>query len=141
MTAYLDASAIVPQFVEDIHSPCAVKAMMALTDKPIVSALAIGEVISAISRLARTGALAGNEPHYRVEAFDTWIARFPRTVEIDDTDLLAASLLVRRFDLGLRMPDAVHVAVCRRHAFDLITFDRIMFRAAMALGVAAVIPA
>jgi predicted nucleic acid-binding protein len=43
---------------------------------------------------------------------------------------------VRRFALGLRTPDALHLAICRRLDLPLLTFDRRQAAAAAALGIA-----
>ena len=51
------------------------------------------------------------------------------------SDVEVADLYVRRFDLMLRMPDALHIAICRRERHVLATLDRRMAEAARALGV------
>jgi predicted nucleic acid-binding protein len=43
---------------------------------------------------------------------------------------------VRRFDLGLRAPDALHLAITRRLDATLVTLDRRLAAAANQLGVA-----
>jgi predicted nucleic acid-binding protein len=56
--------------------------------------------------------------------------------EIHATDVRLASVYVRRFDLALRAPDALHVAIARRLDVALVTLDRRMAAAAVELGVA-----
>ena len=45
-----------------------------------------------------------------------------------------ADALVRRLDLGLRAPDALHIATARRLGATLFTFDLGMASAARMLG-------
>lgn len=49
----------------------------------------------------------------------------------------ATRLLLPRTDLGLRGPDALRLAVAKRHGLILYTLDKFLFRAAVALGVPA----
>jgi predicted nucleic acid-binding protein len=42
---------------------------------------------------------------------------------------------VRRFDLILRAPDALHIAIARRLDVALVTLDRRLANAAQALGI------
>jgi predicted nucleic acid-binding protein len=48
---------------------------------------------------------------------------------------------VRRFDLKLRAPDALHLAICRRLQARLVTLDNNLARAARALDVPCINPA
>jgi uncharacterized protein len=57
------------------------------------------------------------------------------TVDIQASDTRLAYIYVRRFDLRLRAPDALHVAVARRLDAVLVTLDRRMATAAIDLGV------
>ena len=50
-------------------------------------------------------------------------------------DLSRAEQLVRRRELKLRAPDALHLAVALRHRLELVTFDDRMAVAAVALGI------
>jgi predicted nucleic acid-binding protein len=49
-------------------------------------------------------------------------------------------MFVRNFALGLRAPDALHAAVCRRADLTLVTLDRRLASAAEALDVRVVVP-
>jgi hypothetical protein len=51
-----------------------------------------------------------------------------------------AGVFVRRFDLALRVPDALHLAIARRLDVALVTLDRRLATAAGELGVAAEMP-
>ena len=54
---------------------------------------------------------------------------------------LDADAYVRRFDLALRAPDALHLAVVQRLDLSLITLDRRLATAARELGVGVEMPA
>jgi predicted nucleic acid-binding protein len=55
-------------------------------------------------------------------------------VEIASSDVAQAGDYLRRFDLALSAPDAIHIAAAQRLGARLVTFDRGMARAAQALG-------
>ncbi|MDO9588458.1 MAG: PIN domain-containing protein, partial [Brevundimonas sp.] len=59
----------------------------------------------------------------------------------ESRDIRAAERLVRAFELKLRAPDAIHLAVCLRHDFRLATLDKKLAFAARAFGVACINPA
>jgi predicted nucleic acid-binding protein len=54
--------------------------------------------------------------------------------ETQGEDFSAATVFLRRFDLGLRTPDALHIAIAARLGAKLVTFDVKMAAAAAALG-------
>ncbi len=135
MTAYLDASAILPTLIEESGSR-AIDAFIAQLDEPLViGEFAAAEVASALSRLVRTDRLTERNAFDRLADFDAWRAVAAGDVDIKQADLRLAHILVRRFDLMLRAPDALHAAICRREDFRLITFDKRLAVAAGQLGV------
>jgi uncharacterized protein len=66
--------------------------------------------------------------------FDAWRANL-EDVETSAVDMAAAAQFVRRPDLALRGPDALHIAIASRLSAKLLTFDAKMADAATALGV------
>jgi uncharacterized protein len=58
-----------------------------------------------------------------------------RPAEIHAVDVRLAAAYVRRFDLALRAPDALHLAVAERLDVPLVTLDRRLATAARELGV------
>ena len=84
-------------------------------------------------RSDRLTATAGREA---LDLFDIWTTSVAELVEVLPGDHRTAAGLVRRFDLGLRAPDALHLAVCLRLGLPILTFDRRQAAAAAALGVA-----
>ena len=101
----------------------------------MVSEFAAAEVASALSRLTRMGALERDVADGHLGDFDAWRAAFTIDLDIQSSDIRLAHIFVRRFDLGLRAPDALHLAICRRAGHKLLTLDRHLAAAAKALGV------
>jgi predicted nucleic acid-binding protein len=133
--AYLDASAILPILVEEAGS-AAVDQFISRHDDPLtVSEFASAEVASALSRLVRTGRLTPDDVSLRLSDFDAWRATATLDADLTAADSRLAGVFVRRFDLGLRAPDALHLAICRREGLKLITLDRRMAAAARELGI------
>jgi predicted nucleic acid-binding protein len=57
-----------------------------------------------------------------------------------DSRYRAADQILRRLDVNLRTPDALHITIAQRLNATLLTFDRSMAAAARALGMAVVTP-
>ncbi len=72
--------------------------------------------------------------------FDTWLARMADRVEISPADVAVATAFLRRLDLTLRTPDAIHIAIAQRMNATLVTFDQGMAESARALGMAVATP-
>ena len=79
----------------------------------IVSDFAAAEVASALSRLVRMDRLTTTEAAERLADFDDWRAGATELADMDAHDCRLANTYVRRFDLKLRAPDALHAAICR----------------------------
>ena len=135
MGLYLDASMILPMLIEETNSGAVDAFVMAATGDPIVSEFAAAEVASAFSRLMRTGVMGRDEAMERLADFDVWRAAATDDVDILASDIRLAGIYVRRFDLMLRTPDAVHAAVCRRAGHELVTLDKRLAIAASELGI------
>jgi predicted nucleic acid-binding protein len=132
----MDASALLPMLVREAASPV-VDAFVAQAHEPLtVSEFAAAEVASALSRLVRTKYLIASEAAERLADFDAWRAAATQDVDLKASDVRLASMYVRRFDLMLRAPDAMHAAICRRANLHLITLDQRLAVAAQSLGVA-----
>ena len=105
-----------------------------------VSDFAAAEVASAVSRLVRTGRLEATDGAASLSDFDVWLAAMTRAAEIHAVDVRLAGVYVRQFDLALRTPDALHLAIARRLDVTLVTLDRRMAAAGRELGVAVEVP-
>ncbi|HWU14760.1 MAG TPA: type II toxin-antitoxin system VapC family toxin [Caulobacter sp.] len=135
MSAYLDASVILPTLIEEAASAVVDRFMDELEDDLIVSEFAAAEVASALSRLVRTGLMDHEDANRRLADFDAWRAAATRDLDLQASDVRLANVFVRRFDLMLRAPDALHAAVCRREDHLLVTLDKRLAAAALELGV------
>ncbi len=129
---YLDASVIVPLFLPEPRSDKAEEYIM--NGDFVVSNLAVAEFSSALSLAVRVKRLPQAAAHAVIAAFDDWMATYALHIETQSEDFIEATKLVRRFDLALRTPDALHISVAARLGARLATFDAEMAVAAAALG-------
>ena len=135
MSVYLDVNVIVALFVRDPLNERADKAMRDLHDSLVVSNLSAAEFSSVIARRVRTRDLRSEEARTAFANFDIWCARHARPIEIGNGDISAAIHLLRRLDLALRTPDALHLAITQRAGCALLTFDKLLASVARAIGV------
>jgi predicted nucleic acid-binding protein len=136
LICYLDASVMLPILIKGPAS-AAVDAFMSTVQQELwVGDFAAAEVASALSRLVRTGRLQATDGAARLSDFDVWRTAMTKPAEIHAVDVRLAGAYVRRFDLALRAPDALHVAIARRLDIPLVTLDRRLATAARELGVA-----
>lgn len=135
MSAYLDASAILPILIEEPGSAAVDGFLMATAEELVVSDFAAAEVASALSRLVRTDLLSAQDAAARLADFDAWRAGSTLDFEFRAADIRLANVYVRRFELMLRAPDALHAAACQRAGLLLVTMDRRLAVAAESLGV------
>lgn len=140
MSAYLDASVLLPTIIEEPASAAVDRFCVEWPDTLVVSDFAAAEVASGLSRLVRTRQLEPEDARARLTDFDAW--RTGATVGFDlvASDARLADIYVRRFDLMLRAPDALHTAICRRLGLTLVTLDRRLATAARELGLEVRIP-
>lgn len=140
MTIYLDASVIVPVLVIDAHREAAIRYIETVPRPLVMSEYAAGETASAIARLFRTRLVTADRAAAIFATLDAWRASECTQLAIDDSDIVAAAQLVRELPLKLRMPDALHLALCRRHGYVLATFDERLADAGAAAGIEVDVP-
>jgi uncharacterized protein len=140
MSIYLDASALVPTLIAEPASVAIDAFLLGCSDALVVSDFAAAEVASALSRLVRTRRLTVAEAGERLADFDAWRAGEIESADMDAHDCRLANTFVRRFDLRLRAPDALHAAICRRLGLQLVTLDRRLAAAAQELGIDVLVP-
>lgn len=133
MKAYLDASVLVALFIQEAGTPIARAAIAGR--ELLLSEFAGSEFCAAVTRLVRLGVLSADQAAAVFADFDLWKARSVETIAVENADFAAATAFVRRLDLGLRAPDALHLAVCDRLRSELLTFDIKMAAAAKAIGI------
>lgn len=132
----LDASALASIFIEDAHSPTVRAWLRIQSSAPAVSSFAAAEFAAVVGRRLRMRLLPRDAAASLLAVFDTWLAAEAEAVDVVPEDHHVAATFVRRFDLGLRLPDALHLAVALRLGRELLTFDARQAAAARALGVA-----
>jgi len=134
--AYLDTSVLLPTLIAEPTTE-AVYAFLGDDNLELrVSDFAAAEVASAMSRLVRMALLTEADASARLADFDAWRAAMTTPVDIQASDARLAYIYVGRFDLGLRAPDALHLAVAQRLDLAVVTLDRRLAAAARELGVA-----
>jgi predicted nucleic acid-binding protein len=141
LSFYLDASFMVPLQIQEAMTEVADRFALSAAAPLLVSDFGAGEVSAAITRLVRMGQLTEEKARIVFLAFDEWRQNVTERADIEHTDLQQAELLVRRVDSGLRMPDALHIAMARRRGAVLVTFDQGMARAAKQFGADVLVPA
>ena len=140
MTIYLDASVLIAVLAEEPASAAVRRFLRTHREDRLISDFAAAEVVSAISRLLRMRLLTEEEGSTRLADFDAWRAAASSAADMHAADARLAYAYVRRFDLRLRAPDALHLAIARRLDAALVTLDRRMAAAAKELGVAVEVP-
>jgi predicted nucleic acid-binding protein len=100
----------------------------------IVSDFGAAEFSSAIARRVRTRELTFEEAHRAFANFDAWSTRETARVHLMAVDITAAENLLRRMNLPLRAPDALHIAMVQRLNAELFTLDAQMAACASVLG-------
>jgi predicted nucleic acid-binding protein len=133
LSYYLDTSVIVPLFLDDSHTND-VRCWLRTLDQPIKTSLWTSVEFSSVSGVYLRRGIITPDAQSAVElAFDEWMARQPSFLAVLASDYPAARLLVKRLELSLRGPDALHIAIARRHGLGLATCDQRMAAAARAL--------
>ncbi len=134
-----DASVLVSFIVPELTSD-AVFEMIRVSERAIVSDFAFGEVCSAMSIRVRKSEIDAKEAEKILSLLDDWTDRNAQRVTTEPRDIAQATRLVRRFDLGLKMPDALHLALANRLDAPIATQDRKQAAAATALGLRVITP-
>jgi len=140
LTIYLDASVLIAVLAEEPASAAVRRFLRTHREDRLISDFAAAEVVSAISRLLRMRLLTEEEGSTRLADFDAWRAAASSAADMHAADARLAYAYVRRFDLRLRAPDALHLAIARRLDAALVTLDRRIAAAAKELGVAVEVP-
>ncbi len=107
---YLDASALVSLFMVDRHTAAIRRFLRA--ERPVVgvSDFASAEFASAVARRVRMARITTAQGGRLLNVHDGWVAANAEPIEVGSADMRGASTFVRRFESGLRAPDALHVA-------------------------------
>jgi hypothetical protein len=134
LSIYLDASVTVSLFASDSFSEAADAALRMRPAVYFVSDFGAAEFSSAIARRFRMRILTQKEAAAVFADFDLWRTDVATRVAMESIDIATADAIVRRLDLPLRAPDALHIAIAQRIGAELATFDDKMAASARALG-------
>jgi predicted nucleic acid-binding protein len=136
LSVYLDANVIVALFSDDMFTARAINILEAQSPILLISDFAAAEFASAVNRRVRMGEMTAKQGQQSLENFDFWAGKASTRVPMDETDIRFAEQLLRRLQMNLRTPDAIHIAIAQRIGAELATFDTRMAENAKALGVA-----
>jgi uncharacterized protein len=137
---YLDTSVIVALLTDDLLHTRADRFFRDDRSISVISDFASAEFTAVIARRVRVGTIAADQARTGFSLLDAWGARSAVRVEICAADVAIAETFLRRLDLVLQAPDAIHIAIAQRIGATLVTFDRQMEAGARALGMAIATP-
>jgi len=132
LTLYLDASALLPLFIEEARTHDAHEHLRG--NVLVISDFAIAEFSSGVARRSRVGEINESGAPVVFAAMDAWTANVARRESLTAGDIGVAIGFIRRLDPGLRAADALNIAIARRCGANLLTFDGNMARSARSLG-------
>ena len=132
MRFYLDASALTALILAD-HTAAAVARVLTIDDDPLVSDFGWGELVSATSRRVRARSV---RPAVATRLLARAAERFgpERRIAMTSEDVVVATTALARFDLALKLPDAIHIAIAGRLGATLVGTDRQQVSAARVLA-------
>jgi uncharacterized protein len=129
-----DTSVIVPLFLPEAESAPVAAIIGNAPGAIVISDFASGEFASAVSIRLRRDDLTRAQAERVLSDFDIWVARHAVRTVTEPGDIAMAVGLVRRFNLGLRLPDAIHLALAVRLGAALFTRDDRQALTASTLG-------
>jgi hypothetical protein len=135
LSRYLDTNTLIGLLTADPLTAQVNALLRQSTEAMVISDLAAAEFTAVIGRKMRTGVITRQYAVDALTALDQLSMRMHR-VELEAGDIPRADIFLRRLDLPLQAPDAIHIAVAQRLGATLVTFDRRMAQAARTLGVA-----
>ena len=134
MILYLDASAIVALVLADDTATAITLALNSAEQKPWISDFGWGELVSATGRRVRARMIRRSVAQRSLDAAALLFA-LPERAIMMSSDISDATIMLQRFDIPLKLPDALHIAIARRLGASLISTDRQQVSAAKKLGV------
>jgi uncharacterized protein len=137
--AYFDTSVLVTFMLQEDGWSDLTNWVVRTLPKPFVSDFGWGEFVSAIGLKVRRNELDPGEASKSVEAVANYLASWSR-LRNTRRDLEEATAMITVFRLGLRFPDAIHIATAKRAGCVLVSGDRRQLEAAEYFGVDALNP-
>lgn len=133
MSLYLDASALIPLFIEEASTQRAHELVRG--NVLVISDFAIAEFSSGVARRTRNGEITETDAASAFALLDIWIVNAAKRESLLTGDVAVATGLVRRLELGLRAPDAINIAIVQRCEAQLLTFDERLAHCARLVGI------
>jgi hypothetical protein len=138
LICYLDTSAIASLVLAEDRMPLLTRLFAETRTETTFSDFGRAELASAVAQRVRMSAFTGEAARTLLRAFDLWAATRLRCIAIETADIDRGTMLVERFDLKLRAPDALHLAIAERVRASLVTFDRKQATAAQQIQITVV---
>ncbi|MGF3025264.1 type II toxin-antitoxin system VapC family toxin [Methylobacterium aquaticum] len=137
---YCDTNVLVPVIILEPQS-IRIRTWISSPDvTPVVSDLVVLEFSATISRLVRERTLSDALGRNAVSEFDAWRKARGRPLTITRQMFARARSIVEDAALGVRGPDALHLALLQVTGLPFATFDARLSRAASAFGLATLEP-
>ncbi len=137
---YCDANIVIAIFVRETSSARIQSWVADPSVGVVISDLTVLEFTSAISRLIRERKLDSIEARSILSRFEFWRAALGRPLTITRQMFALARTIVEDAALGVRGPDALHLALLQVTGLPFATFDARLARAADAIGLATLEP-
>ena len=137
---YCDTNLVVALFVEEAESRRVEAWFLHPATAPVISDLVVLEFSATVARLVREGKMDETLARATIGLFQAWWQKLQKPIPITPEIFSSARALVELFDLAVRWPDALHLAVVRALGLPMATFDVRLRKAAQTLGVAAIEP-
>ena len=133
---YLDTSFVTPYYLNEASSAAVANVLQSLgVGQLVLSAWTRTEFASMLAHKLRMGELTSRQAHQVMSSFEQDLQTSILVIEPSGRDFVAASALCLRDPaLGLRGPDALHLAVAANHNLPIYTLDKTFIQAATALG-------
>ena len=133
---YLDTSFLIPYYIAEPSSAAVETVLQQAPSRSfVVSSWTKVEFVSSLARQVRMGVLRQRQAEIHIEALTEDIRHSYQPLDVNEDDYaLAANLLFRDPLLGLRGPDALHLAIVGNRSLALYTLDQTLIKAALALG-------
>ena len=136
---YLDASVLTAMALRDDGFVAMAGIIATAPELPINSDLGWGEFIAAVGARTRSRSFEISVASRLVEQARVDLLNEPLEL-VTTSDIAAGTGYVGAFDLPLKLPDAIHIAIARRLGATLVSNDRQQVAAARALGIDCINP-
>ncbi|QRE73593.1 type II toxin-antitoxin system VapC family toxin [Methylobacterium aquaticum] len=137
---YCDTNVLLPAFVKEAESSRIEAWLLDPAVQPVFSDLVVLEFSATLSRLVRERKAKAEEAREVVGLFTSWREVRGRPLTITRQMFALARTIVEDATLGVRGPDALHLALLQVTGLPFATFDARLRRAADTIGLATLEP-